>query len=110
MRLTPEERAKLEHDDAGLSLSEYIRLRVFDENRCKRRTRSKHQVKDHKLLTQLLGELGRARLANNLNQLAKSANYGLLIITTEVKTALLNACADIRHIRKIFMDSLELGR
>ncbi len=110
LRLTPEERTLLEREAAGLSLGEYIRKRVFDENRAKRRTRGKHPVKDHKLLTQLLGELGRARLANNLNQLAKSANCGLLIITPEVKTTLLNACADIRHIRKTLMESLGLNR
>lgn len=110
LRLTPEERALLECEAAGLSLGEYIRLRVFDENRTKRRTCNKHQVKDHKLLSQLLGELGQSRLSNNLNQLAKSANSGLLIVIPEVKTALLNACADIRHIRETLMKSLGLNK
>lgn len=110
LRLTPEERATLEREAAGLPLGEYIKDRVFDENRAKRRTRNKHPVKDHKLLSQLLGELGRARLANNLNQLAKAGNCGLLILTPEVKTALLNACADVRHIRAILMKSLGLDR
>lgn len=109
-RLTPEERATLEREAAGLPLGEYIRNRVFDENRVKRRTRNKRPVKDHKLLSQLLGELGRSRLSNNLNQLAKTANCGLLILTPEVKTALLNACADIRQIREALIKSLGLDR
>ena len=110
LRLTQEERATLEHEAAGLPLGEYIRDRVFDENRSKRRSRNKHPVKDHKLLSQLLGELGRSRLSNNLNQLAKAANCGLLMLTPEVKTSLLNACADIRHIREALMKSLGLDR
>ena len=110
LRLTPEERAMLEHEAAGLPLGEYIRDRVFDVNRAKRRSRNKRPAKDHRLLSQLLGELGRSRLSNNLNQLAKTANCGLLILTPEVKTALLNACADIRHIRDALMKSLGLDR
>lgn len=110
LRLTPEERAMLEHEAAGLPLGEYIRDRVFDVNRAKRRSRNKRPAKDHRLLSQLLGELGRSRLSNNLNQLAKTANCGLLILTPEVKTALLNACADIRHIREALMKSLGLDR
>ena len=109
LRLTPE-RAKLEREAAGLPLGKYIRDRVFDENRARRRTRNKRPVKDHKLLSQLLGELGRTRLSNNLNQLAKAANCGMLILTPEVKTSLLNACADIRHIRETLMKSLGLDR
>lgn len=110
LRLTPEERATLEREAAGLPLGEYIRDRVFDETHVKRRNRNKHPVKDHRLLSQLLGELGRSRLANNLNQLAKAANCGLLNVTPEVKTSLLNACADIRHIRMVLMKSLGLDR
>lgn len=110
LRLTLEERARLESDAAGLPLGEYIRDRVFDETRVKRRTRNKRPVKDHKILSQLLGELGRSRLSNNLNQLAKAANCGLLTLTPEVKTSLLNACADIRHIRMALMKSLGLDR
>lgn len=110
LRLTSEERAQLEREAAGLPLGEYVRQRVFDEDRIKRRTRNKHPVRDHQILSQLLGELGRSRLSNNLNQLAKAANSGLLILTPEVKTALLNACADIRHIREALMKSLGLDQ
>ena len=47
IRFTIEERARLECDAAGLSLGEYIRLRLFNDKREKRRTRSKHPIKDH---------------------------------------------------------------
>ena len=35
--------------------------------------------------------------------MAKAVNYGLLILIRETETALLNACADIRHIREALM-------
>ena len=48
-------------------------------------------VKEDKALAQLLGELDRARLANNLNQFAKAANTGSLPITPETEKALKTA-------------------
>ena len=106
LRLMPEERAILEHEAAGIPLGEYIRVRALDKNRVKRRARGKHPVKDHQLLAQLLGELGRMRVANNLNQLAKAVNSGSLALTPETTTAILEACADIREIKETIMQCL----
>lgn len=39
LRLSPEERSRLERDAAGLALGEYVRQRVFDESLPKRRIR-----------------------------------------------------------------------
>ena len=108
LRLSPEERQCLEKAAQGLPLGEYIRQRVFDESMPKRRTRGKSPVKDHQLLGQVLGELGRSRLPSNLNQLAKAANQGVFDMTPEVKTTLLSACADIREIRQNLILALGL--
>jgi len=110
LRLTVEEREQLERDSAGMALGEYIRLRVFDDSAPKRRTRNKHPVKDHKLLARLLGELGRSKLANNLNQLAKTANSGSLPIDPETTKMLRIACSDIREMRRMLMKSLGLTK
>ncbi len=109
LRLSVEERARLEHEAAGLSLGEYIRQCVFDGSVPKRRTRGKHPVKDHKLLGQYFGDLARSRLANNLNQLAKAANSGSLVLNLETQAALLGACADIREIRAMLIKALGLN-
>ena len=109
IRFTFEERARLERDAAGLSLSEYIRLRLFDDKREKRHTRSKHPVKDHQILGQLLYDLGRSRMANNLNQLAHASNCGSLAFTPETQAVLLEACADIRDMRSMLLKSLGTG-
>ncbi|MCF6354793.1 MAG: MobC family plasmid mobilization relaxosome protein [Candidatus Polarisedimenticolaceae bacterium] len=109
LRLSPEERSQLEHFAAGLSLGEYIRQRLFDESMPKRRSRGKFPVKDHVALSQLLGELGGSRMPNNLNQLAKAANTGTLVLTSEVRATLLEASADIAEMRKMLMRALGLG-
>ncbi len=108
LRLTSEERAQLEKDAVGLSLGAYIRSRLFDESLPPRRTRSKHPVKDHQALAQVLGELGRSHLANNLNQLAKAANSGSLEVTPDTEQALKHACSDIRWMRHVLMGALGL--
>ena len=109
LRLTAEERQTLEREAAGLPLGEYIRAQALSDNRVKRRTRGKHPVKDHKLLAQLLGEIGRMRVASNLNQLAKAANSGSLVLTPETHTAILEACTDIHLIKDTLMRSLGRG-
>ena len=73
LRLTFEERAKLERDAAGMALGAYIRSRLLDPETVAPRKRGKFPVKDHQALAQLLGLLGQSRLANNVNQLAKAA-------------------------------------
>jgi len=108
LRLTPEERSQLEKDATGTSLGAYIRSRLFDSSLLKRRTRSKHPVKDHQELARVLGELGRSRLANNLNQLAKAANSGSLEVSPDTEKLLLNACGDIRWMRQVLMSALGL--
>ena len=108
LRLSQEERTKLEQDAAGMPLGEYVRQRVFDESKPKRRTSGKLPVKDHQVLSQLLGELGRSRLANNLNQIAKAVHTGALVLSPETRAVLLEACADIRQVRQMVMEALGL--
>ena len=108
LRFTLEERAQLEREAIGLSIGAYIRSRLFDESIPKRRTRSKHPVKDHQELAKVLAELGRSRLANNLNQLAKAANSGSLEVTPDTEQALKQACSDIRWMRHVLMTALGL--
>ena len=109
LRLTFEERAALEKAAAGMPLGAYIRSRLFDGSTPPRRTRGRFPVKDHQALGKVLGELGRLRLANNLNQLARAANTGSLPVTPETETALKDACAEIRSMRAELMRALGLN-
>ena len=106
LRLSAEERARLDRDAAGVSLSAYIKDRLFGADAPRRITRGKAPVKDHQVLGRLLGQLGTLRLANNLNQLAKAANTGSLPVTPDTELALHQACAEIAVMRSMLMRAL----
>jgi hypothetical protein len=108
LRMTFEEKAKLETDAAGLSLAAYIRSRLFDPNNPPPRRRGKHPVKDHQALAKALGLLGQSRLSSNLNQLARSANSGSLPVTPDTEAALMSAVADVRELRRLLIEALNL--
>ena len=99
LRLTFEERARLEKEAAGMALGAYIRMRLFGEDAEPRRTRGKFPVKDHEALGRVLGALGASRLSSNLNQLAKAVNTGSLPVTSETEDVLFDACEEILAIR-----------
>lgn len=106
LRLTFEERARLERDAAGMSLGAYIRRRLFGAEANPRKTRGKTPVKDHEALGRVLGVLGGSRLSQNLNQLAKAVNTGSLPVTPETERDLSEACAAVALIRAELMRAL----
>lgn len=109
LRLTFEERARLERDAGDLPLGAYIRSRLFDQPAGDRRPRqAKRPLKDHQALASVLGELGKSRIANNLNQLAKAANSGSLLLTSETEKSLQEACAGVQWLRTTLMQALGL--
>lgn len=108
LRLTFEEKARLQQDAAGMPVSEYMRWRLFDPNNPPPRRRGKNPVKDHKALAQALGLLGQSRISSNLNQLARSANTGSLPFTPDTEVALLEAVAEIHEIRRLLIEALNL--
>lgn len=109
LRLTFEERARLERDAGDMPLGAYIRSRLFDQPVGDHRPRrSKRPVKDQQALASVLGELGKSRIANNLNQLAKAANSGSLPLTPETEKSLQEACAGVQWLRMTLMQALGL--
>jgi hypothetical protein len=106
LRLTAEERERLEHDAADMPLGAYIRGRLFEVDAKPRRARGRAPVKDHAALAQLLGVLGNMRLANNLNQLARAANTGTLPLSPEVEEELGRACAAVLAMKAELMRAL----
>jgi hypothetical protein len=108
LRMTFEERARLERDASGMSLSAYIRWRLFNPDNPPPKLRGKFPVKDHLALSQVLALLGQSRLSNNLNQLAKAANSGSLPFTPETEVAIADAAASVLEMRAILMHALNL--
>ena len=109
LRLTFEERAALEQAAGGMPLGAFIREKLFGGDLQPRRARGRFPVKDHKILGQVLGALGRSHLAGNLNQLARAANAGSLPVTPETENALRQACEEIVQIRQDIVRALGLS-
>jgi len=108
LRLTFEERAALEHAAGNSPLGVYIRAKLFEGAEAPRRvrTRTRKPLKDDKILGELLGKLGKARLANNLNQLARASNTGSLPVTPDTEKALQEACIAVQDMRSVIMQAL----
>lgn len=108
LRLSREDRVRLERDAAGMTLGSYIKWRLFDPDRPPPRTRGKAPVRDHALLAQLLAMLGNLRLAANLNQIAKAVNNGALPVTPETEAAIRAACRAIIDMKEMLARALGL--
>jgi len=107
LRLTFEERAALEHAAGNFPLGTYIKLKAFDGRPLQLQGQGmRRPVKDPEALAQVLALLGRARLANNLNQLAHAANTGSLPVTPETLAAIQEACAEVAAMRRALLQAL----
>lgn len=107
LRLSFEERARLEAEAGDMPLGAYIKLKALSEGGVVLlRSRPRRPLKDQEALGQILGLLGRARLSNNLNQLAHAANSGSLPVTPDTESALKSACAEIAAMRRDLLRAL----
>lgn len=109
LRLTREERERLEKEAGAMLLGAYIRERLFGEHSAPRRKRRRPSV-DQAGLAKVLGMLGASRLAANVNQLAKAAKLGLIVgAAPEVIQQIMEACEDIRTMRNALLAALGLS-
>ncbi|MEW7986735.1 MAG: hypothetical protein AB2799_13160 [Candidatus Thiodiazotropha sp.] len=108
LRLTFEERSALEKEAGSKPLGTYIRAQLFEGREAPRkvRTRTRKPLQDDRALARVLGELGKARLANNLNQLAKAVNTGSLPVTPDTEKAINEACRAVQDMRRQLMQAL----
>ncbi|MEO1197952.1 MAG: hypothetical protein AAFX39_01770 [Pseudomonadota bacterium] len=105
IRFTPEERSRLEAEAGQKPLGAYIRARLLDEAADKRR-RSRRPRVDQETTARLLAELGKSRLASNMNQIAKALNTGTLDLGPEVAQDLREACDAIADMRSALIAAL----
>lgn len=107
LRLSADERARLNEQAGSQPLGAYIRSRLFRQNTEKRRP-VRRPSPDHVKLALILSELGRSRLASNMNQLAKAANIGTLDFNDSVVKELEEACRAICQMRDMLISALGL--
>ena len=99
LRLTYEERARLDAERGGMTLAAYIRERLFGVDAAPRKKRGNSPVQDKEALGRMAGALGQSRLSQNMNQLAKAVNSGSLPVTPETEAEIKEACRDIAEMR-----------
>lgn len=111
VRLSPSERTYLEGKAGGLALGTYIRqelLKDFDGKQRQPRKRLHKPDINQQKVSALLAGLGQSRIPNNLNQLAKAANFGTLETSEDVEKQLLDACAAVEAMREALFVALGL--
>lgn len=106
LRLTDDERERLEAQAGGMALGGYIKSVVFDDKAPKYRKQKKPPVAEQQLLAEILARLGASRTSSNLNQIAKHLNQGTLIIDDELAADLHRAIAEIAWMRVSLMQAL----
>lgn len=108
LRLTVEERAQLEREAGGRSLSAHIRDRLFSGNAAPRKTKGARSVKDHAALARVLSALGQSNLAEDFDNLAWAVRDGSIVFSLESEQALQQACGDIAAMRRDLLKALGL--
>lgn len=106
LRLTHEERARLDELAGDKPLGAYIRERLLGGDAAPRKRVGNSRVKDKEALGRALGALGASRLSSNLNQLAKAVNTGSLPVTPETEAELVEACREIAEMRAELLRAL----
>lgn len=105
LRLTFEERAKIESHAGNMPIGAYIKSVLLTEDAPKYRTRKKGPVSDQVALAIVLAKLGESRFASNLNQLARAANIGSFVFDEDSKRLIDDACVHITEIRALLLSA-----
>lgn len=109
LRLTNQERARLEEEAGNLPLGAYIRARLLGGSADKAsppRRKLRRRVEDTAQLTQALSLLGRSHLTENLSELARAVQRGFLPVSKETQTQIQEACRDVRRMREALLAAL----
>jgi len=106
VRLSAEERERLETEAAGQPLGGYIREKLLGRGNLSKTRRQPRT--DYALLAQILGILGKSDLASALCLLAAMAESGDLDLADDDQDAIQEACADVREIRVLLIQALGL--
>jgi len=106
LRLTVEERERLDMLRGNTPLGQYIREELLGEDAAPRKRRVRQPVRDQEALGRVLGALGASHLASNLNQLARAVNTGSLPVSPETEESLSEAFEAVVAMRHDLMRAL----
>lgn len=92
--------------NAGMTLAAYIRHLLFGEEAEKRKRIVRVIIKDADAFSKLLSMLGASHIANNLNQIAKAINQGMVNLSPEMEKLLRESCHAILEMRELLLQAL----
>ncbi len=104
IRLTPEERQRLEQLAGSMSLAAYLKLAALEGQRASRahsRTRA-----DQQMLARVLAALGTSQLAASLERLSYAAKNGTLYVDDTLAAKFAAACDDVRAMHLHLLEAL----
>lgn len=90
--------------ERGLSVSAYVRAKVFGNSGVRKGT----PVKDREALGRLLGLLGQSGIADHLKALAHEAQCGSLLVDEKTQAKIEAACEHVSAIRNDLVAALGL--
>ena len=107
-RLSDEELAELKAKAGKLSISAYVRKRLFGANSTRRNIRKSYSTGNSLALARLLGLLGQSEISSNLKTLAAEARAGSLLLDEQTIGQIDEACRTVSHMRDELVAALDL--
>ena len=105
MRLSVEERARLDALAGDMPMGAYVRSRLFDTPSPRHHKMRRFDV-DQRKLKKLLRELGRQHISSSLHLILNAIDDGDLEIDDELEDQLRFLCSDLRHLRRTIRKAL----
>lgn len=108
VRVTPEEKERLEKEAAGTSISAHVRDRLFGDDVKLRRTRGRFPVKDYEALSRVLRAFGKANLYNNLHLILLALEEQRIAMEPQLEAELRDTFAVVCQMREDLVLALGL--
>lgn len=105
-RVSADDYARLMAAAGDMSVSAYIRARLFDEDMKAARKNNKVPQAEQKILAELLSELGKSHLSQNINQIAKAVNCGMVLMPDDAIADINAARAELHKLRTTLLSAL----
>jgi len=107
-RLSHDELAELKAKAGRLSVSAYVRKRLFGEKGSRRIIRPSPSTGNSLALARVLGLLGKSEIAGNLKTLAAEARTGSLLLDKQTLDQIEEACRNVSRMRDELVTALDL--
>ena len=106
IRLSEADRARLAMEAAGAPLGAFIKSKLLDGMPVGRKRRKGLSIQDREALARALALLGRSDLLRSLQDMARAAEIGALLVTPETEAELHAALTAVQDMRAAILEAL----